>query len=245
MTTTHVTIRNVLGKTLILFVILHAAALAGIYATVTPILHLGAEDTATAIPWLTGVVGVVVCGIALTRVRRRRILLISAFVATEGLFLGGLATYFEVVFPGILLQVAFALLSTVVALLVLLTIGPVRHLNDRAKIVLLVLGGYVVFTLHNLTLTSMDFLPETTAWGRGSAELFGAPLGLIAALLSTPLIAWALVRALSRIETRLAAGAPGPYAWEAGHHVMVTIITHGLPVASRHRRSSDSVSADL
>lgn len=231
-----VTIGTVLGKTLVLFLILHVAALAGIYATVTPILHLGAADTATAAPWLIGLAGTIAAGIALTRARRNRPLLITVFVASEGLLLGGLATYFEVVFPGILLQVAFAILSTVVALLILLAIPPVRRTNDLTKVILLALGGYLVFALHNLTLTGMDFLPETTAWGRGSAELFGAPIGLLAALLSTPLIAWALVRVFTRVEARVTAGAPGPYAWEAGHEVMVTIITHGLPIGSGRQK---------
>ncbi|WP_270908828.1 Bax inhibitor-1/YccA family membrane protein [Staphylococcus saprophyticus] len=213
------TAAGALWRALILFVILHLAALAGIFSTVAPVL----KDV-TAIPWVTGLIGSIIMGIVLASRKTLSIPLIVTFTVCEGWFLGGLATYFESVYPGIILQATFAVLSAVVAFLPLFAIKSVRVARRYLQIFLVALGGYLVFVLHNIALMGKDFLPEHIAWGKGAATVAGLSLGLIIAFIVVLMAAYALVITFERIERDVYKGFPRKYAWVSALRVMVTIV---------------------
>lgn len=134
-------------------------------------------------------------------------------------------TYFEEVYPGIALQVAFAVLSVVVAFLLLFAIKSVRATRRKVQIFLVILGGYFVFGLHNITLMGMDFLPEHIAWGKGAITVVGMPVGLIIVLLVVLMSAYVLVITFDRIENDVHKGFPRKQAWRSALRVMITIIS--------------------
>nr|WP_245349154.1 Bax inhibitor-1/YccA family protein [Brachybacterium fresconis] len=215
-----------LWRTLLLFVILHIAAIAGILLTLAPAVTAGDPQAVTVLPWLIGLFAGVVAFTLLRDQKRLTPSLIIVAVAAEGLFLGGIATYFEGRMPGVVLQVAFAALSVVVAFLPLAATVQIRRLRRGARTLLFVAGGYAVFMLHNLTLMEMDFIPEQTAWGQGATSVLGAPLGLILAALIVPSLAYTLARTVEHTEAAANERAPAHHAWQAGLNVMALILWH-------------------
>lgn len=244
------TVPRMLWRTLLLFVILHLAAIAGILWTVAPAVTSGDPLAVTALPW---VLALALGAIAFTLLRDERLLtppLIIVAVAAEGLFLGSIATYFEGRLPGIVLQIAFAVLSVIVAFLPLAAIRRVRRLQRGRRTLLFTGGGYLVFVLHNLTLTEMDFIPAHTAWGQGSVSVLGAPLGFILALIVAPSTAYALARAIERTEATAQERAPASrawHAWHAGLNVMTLILWYFIETPrnlSYVRRAAQPSSGD-
>lgn len=220
------TVPRILWRTLLLFVILHLAAIAGIFWTAAPAMTTGNPRDVTLTPTLLGLVG---GGILLLLLRGQSytapLPIVFAAIA-EGLFLGGIATYFEGRMPGIVLQVAFAGLSTVVAFLPLAATMRVRRLRRSARTLLFMAGGYLVLVLHNLTLMEMGFIPEHTAWGQGSPAVLAIPVGLILALLVIPSIAYALARAIEHTDTKVGSQTSAHHAWRVGLSIMALILWH-------------------
>ncbi|MBB2955976.1 Bax inhibitor-1/YccA family membrane protein [Pseudoclavibacter helvolus] len=232
-----VTVARALWVTLLLFVILHIAAIAGILWTAAPASATGDPHDVRVLPWIVGLgVGIGVIGLLRRGSSIRPSLAVFA-VAAEGLFLGGIATYFEGVLPGIVLQIVFALLSVVAAFLPLAASKRFRRLRQGPRVLLLAVTGYLVFAVHNLTLMGMDFIPEQTAWGQGSVSVLGVPVGLVLAVLVVPSIAYALARALERTEEVARDKAPSTRAWRSGLDIMGLIFWHPIDTSQALSRS--------
>lgn len=239
-----VTVARALWVTLLLFVILHIAAIVGILWTITPASATGDSHDVRIMPWIVGLV----VGLGLIGLLRRGSNVIPLFavftVAAEGLFLGGIATYFEGVLPGIVLQVVFALLSVLAAFLPLAASKRFRRLRQGPRVLLLAVTGYLIFAVHNLTLMGMDFIPERTAWGQGSVSVLGIPVGLVLAVLMVPSIAYALARALQRIEESARNKAPSTRAWRSGLDIMGLILWHPIDTYQALSRSRNVLTQD-
>ncbi|UUI04329.1 Bax inhibitor-1/YccA family protein [Oceanobacillus jeddahense] len=218
------TVSGTLWRTLILFVILHLGALVGIFSTVAPVFDTGLPQDVTVIPWVTALICGGMAGTVLAIKKNVDVPLIITFTWSEGWFLGGFAAYFEGIYPGIILQAAFTVLSTVVAFLPLFAIKSVRAIHSKIQILLVILGGCFVFILHNLTLMGFDFLPAHIPWGKGAPTVVYVPIGLMIAFLVILMSAYVLVITYKRIENDVYRGFPRKHAWNNAFKVMITII---------------------
>jgi uncharacterized YccA/Bax inhibitor family protein len=212
-----------LRVSLFLFIVIHPAALIGIVWTVSPTTNSEALEGSTPAAWMVGAAGLLVLAIWRARQSGFQRTSIIGFVMLEGVFIGGFVTYFEGVLPGVMLQLSFAAFSAIIAALAVLSTEHIRSASLINRILLVTVGGYLVFVLHNVGFMGMDFLPIHTAWGQGSLLILGVPVGLIVGLLLIPMASYALVRRVERVRDIASEGVRHSYIWNSALGLMITI----------------------
>ncbi len=148
--------------------------------------------------------------------------LVLAYAAVQGVFVGGITSFFEFMYPGIAMQAVLGTFVVIGVTLALFASGKVRASKRATKIFLVAMVGYVVFSLLNvvLMLTGVNDQP----FGLRSAEIFGIPIGLILGVLVILLAAYSLVLDFDRIKTGVERGAPRIYGWSAAFGIMLTVV---------------------
>ncbi|OZB81336.1 MAG: hypothetical protein B7X41_16955, partial [Microbacterium sp. 14-71-5] len=113
--TNRMTVEDTVWKTAGLFGILLVFAVIGWFFTLggaalpntsDPYVHAAALSRIQLWPWLVGALGGFVLAMVVSFTSRKKVrpALIFAYAAFEGLFVGGISAFFEVRFPGIVLQ---------------------------------------------------------------------------------------------------------------------------------------------
>ncbi|MEE6281321.1 Bax inhibitor-1/YccA family protein [Georgenia sunbinii] len=149
--------------------------------------------------------------------------LIAGYAAAEGLFLGGISMFFELMYPGIVLQAVLATVATFVATLVLFKSGTIRVTPKLTRFVLIALVGYALFSLVNIGV--MLFGSGDAAWGlRSSVEIMGIPLGVFVGIFAVGLAALCLIMDFDAIKRGVEQGAPARFAWSAAFGLLVTLV---------------------
>ncbi|WP_149084637.1 MULTISPECIES: Bax inhibitor-1/YccA family protein [Microbacterium] len=178
------------------------------------------------LPWIVGALGGFVLAMVISFTSRKKVrpALIFAYAAFEGLFIGGISSYFEVLWPGIVFQATLATLSVVGVTLALFASGKIRASKKATKIFMIAMIGYLVFSLLNLILMWTGVLPQDQAFGLYSAEIMGIPLGLIIGVLVVIMAAYSLVLDFDQIQQGVRNGAPRKYGWLGAFGIMVTVV---------------------
>ena len=143
-------------------------------------------------------------------------LLIMAYAAAEGVFLGGISAFFEALWPGIVVQAVLATVATFAACLVLFRSGKVRVTPKLTRWLMVAMGGYLLFSLINLGLTWSGVLD---GWGMRSG-----PLGIVIGLVAVGLAAFMLILDFDSIKRGVEQGAPAKFAWSAAFGLVVTLV---------------------
>lgn len=148
--------------------------------------------------------------------------LVLSYAAAEGVFVGGVTSFFEQLYPGIAVQAVLGTFVVIGVTLALFASGRVRASAKATKVFMVAMIGYLVFSLLNLVLmwTGVNDQP----FGLRSAEIFGIPLGLILGILVILLAAYSLVLDFDSIKTGVERGAPRRYGWTAAFGIMVTVV---------------------
>jgi uncharacterized YccA/Bax inhibitor family protein len=206
------TMEDTIVKTVITFVVLLAGATVGwLTAETLPFLWIGAA-----------VVGFV---LALVNIFKKQpsAPLVLAYAAAQGVFIGGISAFYEVQFPGIVLQAVIGTLVVVGVTLALFASGKIRASAKATKVFLIAMVGYLVFSLVNFGLVAFGI--NTDPYGlRGSVQIFGIPLGIILGVFVVLLAAYSLVLDFDFIQRGVQNKAPRAFAWRGAFGVMVTII---------------------
>ena len=142
--------------------------------------------------------------------------LIMAYAAAQGVFLGGISAFYEVSYPGIVMQAVLATVSTFAACLVLFRSGRVRVTPKAVRWAMIAMGGYLVFSLLNLVLTWTGVLD---GWGMRSG-----PLGIVIGLFAVGLAAFMLIMDFDSIKRGVEQGVPAKFAWSAAFGLLVTLV---------------------
>lgn len=150
--------------------------------------------------------------------------LIIAYAAFQGVFIGSLSAMLEWGWglPGIIMQALIGTASVFFMTLLLYSFRVVRATPKLTKIFMIALGGYVLYSLVNFGLQIFGVV--TTPFGLGTAEVFGIPLGLILGGLAVLLGAYSLVMDFTAIEQGVERGVDKKYGWSAAFGLTVTII---------------------
>lgn len=152
--------------------------------------------------------------------------LVLSYAAVEGVFVGGISSYFETMFAGIVLQAVIATLIVVGVTLALFASGKIRASARATRVFLIAIIGYSVFSLVNVVLMLTGVSQDP--WGLRSVELnlFGIhlPLGLVLGVLAVLLGAYSLVMDFDSIKTGVQRGAPRVYGWIGAFGIMVTVV---------------------
>lgn len=215
---------DTISKTVGLFAILLVGAVAGWIWTMAPVAETGAP---TILPWIIGaLVGFVLSMVIIFTSRKKiRPALIFAYAAFEGLFVGGISAFFEMMFEGIVLQATLATLSVVGVTLALFASGKIRASKRATKIFLIAMVGYLVFSLLNVLLMVFNAPIAGGAFGLLSQEgPFGIPWGVIIGVFVVIMAAYSLVLDFDSIQRGVRNGAPRQYGWLGGFGIMVTVV---------------------
>jgi len=148
--------------------------------------------------------------------------LILAFAAFEGLFVGGISSFFNTMWEGIVTQAVFGTLAVIGVTLFLFLSGKFRTSPRMNRIVMVAMIGYLVFSLTNFGL--MAFGATDAMFGLRSYEIFGIPLGVILGILVVFLAAYSLVMDFESIKAGVEQGAPRVYGWQGAFGIMVTVV---------------------
>ncbi len=149
--------------------------------------------------------------------------LILAYAGVQGVFLGGISSFYEHRYPGIVTQAVLATFCVVAVTLVLFASGKVRASAKATKVFLVIMGGYLLFSLVNVGL--MLFGVNDDPWGlRGSVVIAGIPLGVILGVLAVLLGAYSLVLDFDFIQKGVQNRIPKKYQWTGTFGIMVTVI---------------------
>lgn len=221
--TDRMSVEDTVWKTAGLFAVLLITAVGGWIWTMAPV---AATGTVSALPWIIGALGGFVLSMVIIFTSRKKVrpALIFAYAALEGLFVGGISAFFELMFEGIVLQATLATLAVVGVTLALFASGKVRASKRATKIFMVAMVGYLVFSLVNLGM--MFFGVTDSAFGLRSEPsfLFGIPWGVLIGVFVVIMAAYSLVLDFDQIQQGVRNGAPRQFGWLGGFGIMVTVV---------------------
>lgn len=222
--TDRMSVEDTVWKTVGLFAILVVTAAAGWIWTMSSVTPLNPSPNLA--PWLIGMIGGFVLSLAVIFGSRKKVrpVLIFAYAAFEGLFVGGISAFFEFLYPGIVVQATLATLTVVGVTLALFASGKVRASKRATKIFMIAMIGYLVFALINIGLMLFNVPIAGGAFGLYSMKVFGIPLGLIIGVFVVIMAAYSLVLDFDQIQQGVRNGAPRQYAWLGAFGIMVTVV---------------------
>ncbi|MDQ0647393.1 putative YccA/Bax inhibitor family protein [Microbacterium natoriense] len=183
------------------------------------------EFAPNMLPWIVGALGAFILAMVVSFTSRKKVrpALIFTYAVFEGLFIGGISAFFEVLWPGIVMQATLATISVVAVTLALFASGKVRATAKMTKIFMIAMGGYLVFSLLNVVLMWTNV--SQGAFGLLSdAKIAGIPLGLIIGVLVVFMAAYSLVMDFDQIQQGVRNGAPRKYGWLGAFGIMVTVV---------------------
>lgn len=227
--TGRMTVEDTVAKTLGLFAILLVTAVIGWVWTLggafSPA-QVVSESQVTILPWIIGMLGGFVLAMVVSFTSRKKIrpALIFAYAAFEGLFVGGISAYFELLWPGIVIQAAIATFAVVGVVLALFASGKVRASARANKIFLVALLGYAAFGLINLVLMWTGVTQGMFGLYSAPSPIFGLPWGVIIGVFVVLLASYSLVQDFDLIQQGVRNGAPREFGWLGGFGIMVTVV---------------------
>ena len=222
--TGRMTVEDTVLKTVGLFAVLLVSAAVGWFWTLGGEVDPLRAQTISSLPYWIGAIGGLVMAMVVIFGSRKKIrpALIFGYALFEGLFVGGISAFFEIQWPGIVVQATIATLSVVGVTLALFASGKVRASKRATKIFMIAMIGYLVFSLLNLVLMWTGI--NDNAFGLFSMKIMGIPLGLIIGVLVVIMAAYSLVLDFDQIQQGVRNGAPRKYGWLGGFGIMVTVV---------------------
>jgi uncharacterized YccA/Bax inhibitor family protein len=229
--TGRMTVEDTVAKTLGLFAVLLVTAVVGWVWTLGGAFSptdIVSENQVTILPWIVGMLGGFVLAMVVSFTSRKKVrpALIFAYAAFEGLFVGGISAYFELLWPGIVIQAAIATFAVVGVVLALFASGKVRASARANKIFMVAILGYLVFGLVNLVLMWTGVTQGTFGLYSQPLTIMGIdiPIGLIIGVFVVLLASYSLVQDFDLIQRGVRNGAPREFGWIGGFGIMVTVV---------------------
>lgn len=152
--------------------------------------------------------------------------LIVLYAVFEGVFVGGITSFFESQWPGIALQAVIGTAAVIGVTFALFASGKVRASARATKVFLIALLGYVAYSLVNVVLMLTGVTKGAFGLDSVDIHLFGftVPLGVVIGVFVVLMGAYSLVLDFDSIKTGVTRGAPRVYAWSAAFGLMVTVV---------------------
>ncbi|MCU0704691.1 MAG: Bax inhibitor-1/YccA family protein [Fimbriiglobus sp.] len=138
------------------------------------------------------------------------------YAACEGWAIGGISTFFEAEYAGIVVQAAALTVGALVALLVVYLTGFIRPTENFKLMIAAATGGLAI--VYGITALLALF-------GIRVPYLFDAgPIGIVFSLIAVAVAAFNLVLHFDFIENGVKRGAPKYMEWYAGFGLLVTLV---------------------
>ena len=171
---------------------------------------------------IVGCIGALVLGLVNSFKKEPSPALIMLYAAFEGAMLGAISGVMEYAIPGIVIQATLATGATFVAMLCAYKFAGFRVSGRVARIVLIAMCGYLLFSVVNFALMVTGVINQP--WGLRSVEVFGIPLGLIVGLVAVVLAAVSLAMDFEAIQRGVERGLPTRYAWAGAFGLVVPLV---------------------
>ena len=171
---------------------------------------------------IVGCIGALILGLVNSFKKEPSPVLIMLYAAFEGAMLGAISGVMENVIPGIVIQAVLATGATFAVMLCAYKFAGFRVSGRVARIVLIAMGGYLLFSVVNFALMVTGVINQP--WGLRSVEVFGIPLGLIIGLVAVVLAAVSLAMDFEAIQRGVEHGLPTRYAWAGAFGLVVTLV---------------------
>lgn len=165
---------------------------------------------------LIGLIGSIIA--ALITIFNKQAAPVSApvYAVCEGLLLGGISSYFERMYPGIVIQAVLLTFGTLGALLVAYTSGLIKATENFKLGVVAATGGIAVFYLISMILGFFGNAPGILTSSSTTGLIFSGVVVVVAAL--------NLVLDFDFIEQGVERDAPKYMEWYAAFGLMVTLV---------------------
>ena len=135
--------------------------------------------------------------------------LIMAYAFAEGVSLGALSSFMEMMYPGIVTGIT----------LVLFTSGKVRNSPKLAKFTLIGILALLLTRIANAVLVAFGAMsPIDTIYVKG------IPLGVVVSLIAVVLATLSLIGDFDTVKQGVERGAPVQFAWYCAFGIMVTVV---------------------
>lgn len=168
-----------------------------------------------------GIVGLVLAFVNIFK-KRPSGALVLAYAGFEGLLVGGLSSYFEAAYDGIVVQAILGTLGVFAVTLALFKSGKVRESKRATQIFLVAMLGYLAFSLISFVLQLTGV--TSGQFGLRSIEFLGIPLGFWIGIIVVLLAAYSLVMDFTQIKVGVERGVPRVFGWQAAFGLVVTIV---------------------
>lgn len=209
--TGRMTFDDVVVRTAILFAVLLATAA----ATWLVMAMLPITTAVVMTAWIGSLVATLILGFMIGRSRTVKVPLILAYTVFEGVFVGTVSVFFEMLWPGIVLTAVMGTLGAFAAMLVAYKVKAIRVTPKFTKWIMMLTLGYLIFACINLV-SSLVF---------GFSAFYSTGLlGVGISLFAVGLASLNLILDFDYIERGIAAGLPEREAWRAGFGLMVTLV---------------------
>ena len=171
---------------------------------------------------IVGCIGALILGLVNSFKKEPSPVLIMLYAVCEGAMLGAFSGVMELAAPGIVIQATLATCATFAVMLCAYKFAGFRVSGRFARIILIAMGGYLLFSVVNFTLMVTGVINQP--WGLRSVEVFGIPLGLIIGLVAVALAAFSLAMDFEDIQRGVERGLPTKYAWAGAFGLVVTLV---------------------
>lgn len=179
-------------------------------------------EAAVPVMLVSGIVGLVLAMVNIFR-REPSPALIMGYSVAQGVALGAISMFFEMQWPGIVLQAILATFAVFGVTLALFASGKVRASAKATKVFMIAIVGYLVYSIINVFVMLFGGAGGNP-WGLDGLRVFGLPLGLILGVLVVIMAAYSLVLDFDSIQRGVKNGAPKKFGWTAAFGIMVTMI---------------------
>ncbi len=148
--------------------------------------------------------------------------LVLLYAGFEGIFVGGISAFYSTMWQGIVPIAVLGTLGVVGVTLALFASGKVRASSRATKVFLVLMVGYLVFSLINVVLMMTGVV--SGFGGLRDVTIFGIPLGIPLGILVVLMAAYSLVVDFDQVKRGVETGQPRVYGWTAAFGIMVTVV---------------------
>ena len=145
-----------------------------------------------------GAIGALVLGLVNSFKREPSPVLIMLYALFEGAMLGAISGVMEILYPGIVVQAVLATLATFTVMLCAYKFAGFRVSGRFARIMLIAMGGYLLFSVVNFLLMVTGVVDDP--WGLRGVQVMGIPLGLIIGALAVAMASFSLAMDFEAIQ---------------------------------------------
>jgi uncharacterized YccA/Bax inhibitor family protein len=165
--------------------------------------------------WIGAALVGLVLGLVIAFARVTNPLVIGAYAAVEGVFLGVVSEYFETRFEGIVLQAAIGTFGVFFLMAVLYRAKVIRATPAFVKGMIAVMAGLFAVMLINLVLA---------LFGVNTGLRDGSPLAIGFSLVCIVVASLSFVLSFKEVEDGVRMGLPQRYSWVAAFGILVSLV---------------------